>query len=258
VTSSHGKKIFDYLTLHFILTKRMSQLHKERRRRFKKPKLLLALSILILLLPVSNYIGMSMKYNFGWTEPHKLIQYANLPEWILLISSLFSGLGLLFIKRWGWWLFIISSFTFISYNSYSFFTIPSTATKGPLIQTLIVTIALAYFLQKDIFTPYMKLYKRGWRFLKRYRVVTNININDSIYKTENISLGGVFVNWPDCKLKINSEVTVYFELGKEGFMAKAGIATIVPEYGVGIAFRGIDNLFKERLKQALEFTKISA
>jgi hypothetical protein len=229
----------------------MSLLNQERRRRFRKPRLLLGFSILILLLPISNYIGMSMKYNFPLYKPYLLLKFGNLPEWVLLISSIFSGLGLLYIKRWGWWLFILSSFTFISYNSYGFITIPNSATKGPLIQTLIITLALCYFLQKDIFTPYMKLYKRGWRFLKRYPVATNININDKIYKTINISLGGVYVKWTDCKLELNSEVTVYFELGKEGFKSKAGIATIVPGNGVGIAFREIDKLFKERLKKAL-------
>jgi hypothetical protein len=235
----------------------MSLLYKERRRRFRKPVLLLGFSILILLLPISNYIGMSMKYNFNWYEPHFLIKNANLPEWILLISALLSGLGLLFVKRWGWWLFVLSSFTFISYNSYMFLTIPNSATKGPLIQTLLIVAALSYFLRKDIFNPYMKLYKRGWRFLKRYPIYTGININDKIYKTENISLGGAFVKWPDCNLKINTEVTVYFELHKEGFMTKAGIATIVPGYGVGIAFRGVDKFFKERLKRALELKKIT-
>jgi hypothetical protein len=49
-----------------------------------------------------------------------------------------------------------------------FLTIPNSATKGPLIQTLLIVAALSYFLRKDIFNPYMKLYKRGWRFLKRY------------------------------------------------------------------------------------------
>ncbi|MBP7280116.1 MAG: PilZ domain-containing protein [Leptospiraceae bacterium] len=235
----------------------MSLVDKERRRRFRKPGLLLGFSILILLLPVSNYIGMSMKYNFPFYAPYLLLRYGNLPEWILLVSSILSGLGLLFIKRWGWWLFILSSFTFISYNSYGFITIPNSASKGPLIQTLIITAALCYFLQKDIFTPYMKLYKRGWRFLKRYPIVTNVNINDKIYKTENISMGGIFVKWTDCNLKLNSEVTVYFELSKESFKAKAGIATIVPGKGVGIAFREIDNFFKERLKKALLLAKIT-
>ena len=222
----------------------MSLIKNERRKRFRKPRLLLGLAILILLLPISNYIGMSMKYNFPWYAPHLLLKFRNLPEWILLISSILSGLGLLFIKRWGWWLFILSSFTFISYNSYGFISIPHSASKGPLIQTLIITFALCYFLQKDIFTPYMKLYKRGWRFLKRYPIVTNVNINDKIYKTENISMGGIFVKWTDCNLKLNSEVTVYFELSKESFKAKAGIATIVPGKGVGIAFREIHKSYK--------------
>lgn len=229
----------------------MSILQIERRRRLRKPKLLISFSILILLLPVSNYIGMSMKYDFPWYLPYHLIQYANLPEWILLISSFLSGLGLIFIKRWGWWLFILSSFTFILYNSYGFLTIPNSATKGPLIQTFIVTFALAYFLQRDIFIPYLKLYTRGWRLLRRYPIVINININDTIFKTENISLGGIFIKANECNFKINSEVAVYFELAKEGFWTKAGIASITPGYGFAIAFRNTDTLFRDRLKKSI-------
>ncbi|HNN77721.1 MAG TPA: hypothetical protein PKL30_02475, partial [Leptospiraceae bacterium] len=172
--------------------------HLERRARARKPRLLISFSLLILLLPVSNYIGMSMKYNFPWYAPLHLFSNANLPEWILLISSLLSGIGLFYIKRWGWWLFILSSFTFIVYNSFGFITIPESATKGPLIQTFIVTAALAYFLQRDIFIPYMKLYKRGWRLQKRYPICINVNINDTIYKTENISLGGILIKSNEC------------------------------------------------------------
>ncbi|MBK8394733.1 MAG: PilZ domain-containing protein [Leptospiraceae bacterium] len=233
----------------------MDPLNKERRKRFRKPILLLGFSLLILLLPISNYIGMSMKYDFPFYKPYLLLKYGNIPEWILLISSILSGLGLLFIKRWGWWLFIFSSFIFISYNSYGFITIPHSASKGPLIQTIIITFGLFYFLQKDIFTPYMKLYKRGWRFLKRYPIVTDIKINDTIYKTENISLGGVFVKWTDCNLKPNSELAIYFEVSEESFKTKAGIATIVPKQGVGIAFRNVDKHFKERLRKALLFAQ---
>ena len=40
-------------------------------------------------------------------------------------------------------------------------------------------------------------------------------------------------------------------------MTKAGIATIVPEYGVGIAFRGADKHFKERLNTHLNLRRIS-
>ncbi len=194
---------------------------------------------------------MSMKYNFPWYAPLHLFSNANLPEWILLISSLLSGIGLFYIKRWGWWLFILSSFTFIVYNSFGFITIPESATKGPLIQTFIVTAALAYFLQRDIFIPYMKLYKRGWRLQKRYPICINVNINDTIYKTENISLGGILIKSNECNFGLNSEVTVYFELSKEGFLTKSGIASITPGYGFAIAFRNTDRSFKERLKKAL-------
>ncbi|HNN77949.1 MAG TPA: hypothetical protein PKL30_03625, partial [Leptospiraceae bacterium] len=50
---------------------------------------------------------------------------------------------------------------------------------------------------------------------------------------------------------LNSEVTVYFELSKEGFLTKSGIASITPGYGFAIAFRNTDRSFKERLKKAL-------
>lgn len=228
---------------------------QERRHRYNKPFLITLFSSLLLVMLVSNYLGMLIKYDLPFYKIHVLVSRARLAEIILLSSCLLSGIGLFMVTRWGWWVFIFSGFLFIIHNLYWFLKVPATFTPGPVIQTTFIILSLLYFVKVDVFTPYMMINRRGWRRLKRYSVGIYVKINNEIHLLQNLSIGGFYVLWPDCNLTLNQEISVYFKLEGKEFSCRAGVASIVPNHGAGIAFRGTDRTFRSNLRSAIRSYK---
>lgn len=230
---------------------------KERRRRERIPSVLLFFALVILMMPFTNYIGLAYKYQQPPIYVHEIFSRMNISEYVFLFSAFFSGLGLLLIKRWGWWLFVSASGVFLARNLFTFIAHPEYfdrgihAVGGPVVHTLFVFFALVYFLRRDIFMPYLSVHRSGWRFYKRYGIQVPVQIDENRYETENISQGGVFVLCNDCHQPLSSGVRVRFEIAGEDFEFDGGVASRLPEHGIGIAFRNADKRDASRLKRAL-------
>lgn len=193
---------------------------------------------------------MSMKYNTPFYLPTDVIVKLNNAEVIFLIIAFLAGLGLLMIKRWGWYLFVFSSITLFVYNGYFFIKYPQTFSRGPLLHTTIILFAFLYFLQKDIILPYIDRKRKGFRHFRRYPITIPIKVNEEIRDSINISIGGMMVYWSKPKFELNEKVSLDFELGDDKFAYNAGIA-VIQEDRVGIAFRGLEKQDMQRLKKAI-------
>ncbi|MCB1193338.1 MAG: PilZ domain-containing protein [Leptospiraceae bacterium] len=193
-----------------------------------------------------------MKYHEPFYLPHKVFGKINITELIFLITSFLSGLGLLMIRRWGWYLFVVATTAFFIHNGYYFIKYPSTFSKGPLLHSIIVLFAFLYFLQKDIFLPYLDKRRKGFRHAKRYPIQIPVTIQGEIHEAINISIGGISVYWTNIELPLNAEVSLSFEIEGETFKCKGGIVAIQKNNNVGIAFRELDKRTIQRLKRCIK------
>ncbi len=225
----------------------------ERRKRVKRPVSLNVFGLLFLIvLPIYNYLGLAWRHGFEPAQPLLVFQHLNLVELVLLFLPILVGIGMLMVRNWGWWLFLIFSAGIISYDLYVFFSWPVVANAGALIQALLLAGAMFYFLRRDIAAPYMKMYPRGWRFQKRRPISVPVLVNGLRMITRDISPGGLYIKWPDVDLAPGSPVALEFKLGETNFKIAGGIASVTPGHGAGIAFREPTSEVLRELEQAID------
>jgi len=207
----------------------------------------------VLLLPILNLIGLSFKHGIPLYHLFALLSKLEAGEYLFLVSSLLSGIGLLFISRWGWWLFIVSGFVFVTHNLVQITIHPFWFNfRGPLLQTFFVGCALFYFLRRDIFAPYHEMYKRGWRFRRRFDLTLPVLVNGKKLLTGNISAGGLFIPMETVQesYRAGDSVRINITLIDSVYEMEGGIA-VVYEDGLGIAFRGITDTKRNEIEKKL-------
>ncbi|MCB1323835.1 MAG: PilZ domain-containing protein [Spirochaetales bacterium] len=222
----------------------------DRRRRIRRPLSLILVGLLMLALPIINYVNIAFVLHlplhvyeliFGTLEPY---------EMVLLLAPIPVGIGLLLVKRWGWWLFLVFSLAMILYNAVVFAVRPAVENLGALILAVIGLVAMAYVLRPDISAPYMKMYPRGWRGQKRKPISARIRVDGQELEALDASVRGVYVRWSGCDREPGEATRVRLRLGEEDFELDAGIVR-VDRLGAGLAFRNLDSAVERRLQKAL-------
>lgn len=171
-------------------------------------------------------------------------------EIFFLFFPIVVGVGLLLVKKWGWWVFIGYSVLLIGYNSFLFATAHNAWNMGSLVRAILGTAIVIYFARKDISAPYFKMYPRGWRLQKRIPILTEVQVDEKRLKTKDISVRGLYVDWDNCKLELSSEVIMNLQLNDRSLSIKGGIVRIDPA-GIGIAFREITPEIEEFISDSI-------
>lgn len=211
----------------------------DRRRRIRRPPALTLFGLAFLLMPVANYIAVAMHMQLSPMDFMTVFARMNPMELLLLFGAIPVGLGLLLVKKWGWWMFLIYSILLISHNAVVFALQPFAGNLGALLLALFGMSAAAYVLRNDISAPYVKMYPRGWRLQRRKPLVFEIVANDIMRRTKDAHERGVYIEWPDCSLEPGSEVQLAFRLNDNRYDLNGGVVRTDPN-GVGVAFRDMD------------------
>lgn len=220
----------------------------KRRKRISRPFRLIIFGIAFLIFPFLNYFGTVYSHRLHWYEFSLIIKNLKMIEIFLILFSFVVGIGILMVKRWGFRSFVLYSLLLILYNIKIIYYNPVFYNINALIQTLIAFSAIAYFLQKDISAPYFKNYPRGWRFQKRNPIQIDIEINNSLFRTRDISPRGFYVDFPNCIFETEKEVDVRLFIENIELNFKAGVVR-VDENGAGFAFRGLTGVQIKLLKR---------
>ncbi len=204
---------------------------KDRRRRLKRPLLLNIIGVGFIVAPFANLVFNAIYFKM----PLNVVfyKYDALGISLLFVAPLV-GLGILHVKRWGWYTFIVFAVGVLSYNASLLFKHNITYNWIVLIHSFILLVMAGFVLQKDITAPYFAYDKRGFRRAKRERVTKKIEINKHNCETIDISKLGVLVVWPDCPLDPGTEVTIDLKDGSKPITA--GIVRVEGDT-VGLAYR---------------------
>ena len=217
----------------------LRMIRRERRRRVRRPFTLTLFGLAFLAMPVVNYLAIALRLSLHPARPFEVFASLNTFEIVLLFSAIPVGLGLLLVKKWGWWSFLFYALTLIVYNATIFILQPFAGNLGALLLAAFGMLAMAYIMRNDISAPYIKMYPRGWRLEKRKPLVFEIVINDIMRRTKDAHERGVYVEWPNCNLEPGSEVRLSFKLNDNRYDLTGGVVRTDPE-GVGVAFRAMD------------------
>lgn len=170
---------------------------------------------------------------------------------LLLLMAFVVGIGLLSVRRWGWYFFLFYASCLILYNMQVFYLSPKLENFIFLFNSLVGVFAVFYFSKKDISAPYFKMYPRGWRLQMRKPIVVEVEIDNAKFKTTDLSLGGFYILWSDCNYEINQEISFKIFIEDKVHSLKAGIVRL-DENGVGIAFRTLSSAIIKDLENFLK------
>lgn len=211
----------------------------EKRKRLLKPKSLIALGVILLLLPVLNYLAISFRFGIFLLKPVAILRTLTPVEMFLLISPPIIGIGILQVKKIGWWSFLAYAILLVSHNAFrSVGDLKNFYNLNALVEAALAFGALIFIARKDISAPYFKMYPRGWRLQKRKPSVMDVKVDGKIRKTRDVSSSGLYLDWKNCSLKLNEEVTLELDMDKNPMKLKAGVVRIDSD-GAGLAFRGL-------------------
>ncbi|MCB1144545.1 MAG: PilZ domain-containing protein [Leptospiraceae bacterium] len=173
---------------------------------------------------------------------------------ILLVFPVFSGIGLLTVRSWGILLFCTNALLLIIFNMYAIVNYPIQKNWMSLVEVILVTTFSLYILRKDIYIPFGKFSKRGFRYAKRKIIPRKLEIvsKDKKWELETLDLSqrGFRVKIPNCSLGKNSEVLVRIEMNNRKYEVKAGVVRIANPI-VGIAFREMPKELRNLLNKEL-------
>lgn len=229
----------------------MPLIQRWRRRRLSRPWTLLIAGLAFLLIPVVNYVALTMHHGLpliAWQAAlGRLHPYAI----FLLAAPLPIGVGLLLVKRWAWYAFLVYSMLLLLHNLATLLLQPDGYNFAALFGAGLGIALLVFFARQDISAPYLKTYPRGWRFQRRKPVETAVRINDTPLRTRDLSVTGFYSDWPDCPLGANQSVRVALTIGDRTVEMEGGVVRL-DENGVGIAFRRASEEQKALLSQFLQ------
>lgn len=190
-------------------------------------------------MPLVNYVAIAMRTGTAIVDVEAVFARLNAFEIALLFGSIPVAVGLLLVKKWGWWSFLAYAVALIVYNATVFALQPFAGNLGALLLALFGMLAIAYIMRNDISAPYIKMYPRGWRLQKRKPLVFEIVANNIMRRTKDAHERGVYIEWPDCKLEPGAAVSLAFRLNDNRYDLSGGVVRTDPD-GVGVAFRDVD------------------
>lgn len=206
----------------------------DRRKRLKRPLPILVFGLYFLFIPIVNYFSFSYVHNIHWTYPKLILAWMHPSELILLILAIPVGIGLLRVKKWGWYSFLVYAFLFILFDVVALIQKPIAFNLIAFGQTILGFGAVFYFTRENISAPYLKLYPRGWRYEKRTPIQIPVLLNGKECTTRDFSSKGFYVAWSDFLGEPGDAIQVIIS----GTAIEAGIVRIDQD-GLGVAFRNL-------------------
>ena len=184
------------------------------------------------------------------SQLHKIPANLSLGSNLILLLPFLIAIGLIRVKKYGWYAFLIYACIVIIQNIYSITQIFNLQNLTTFFRTFFWIAIAIYFSKKDLSAPYFKMYPRGWRGEKRKPVEIKIKITEKEYLTADLSLSGLFVFYPNCPYILNEEIEIELTFNNSSLKILSGIVRI-DENGIGIAFRNLNKENRAFLKEFL-------
>jgi hypothetical protein len=165
---------------------------------------------------------------------------------IWLITAPFIGIGLLYVHRVSWFIFIAHSVLMLADYFAKWIRIPGYAwiSVGEPYQILllsgniVIVLVIVYIVGRDFRAPYFQVFPHGWRVSKRYPIRHVVTLADARYDITDLSATGCFVAARGIAPELPPGFLVELEADPVQIRCSGEIMRRVPE-GWGVCFRDI-------------------
>lgn len=165
----------------------------------KRPLSIIIIALIYLLQPVGNLLVAAYVHKQPVIGPGGIVNHLIWSDWLILLLFPVVAFGIWKVRKWGWYLFMAFSALLIGYNIYvHLYLNPNYSTKMVVGFIVGITIVVALFLRKHVYSPYFNPRMRWWEVAERFRVQLDIQIKTSdqgafTCPTVDISQSGCFV-----------------------------------------------------------------
>ncbi|MCR9142928.1 MAG: PilZ domain-containing protein [bacterium] len=223
----------------------------ERRKRLRRPLWLVVFGVGLILIPVINYIAAAFAQDLPLHFYQVIFRNFGPVAVGIMLLSVVAGVGLLRIKKWGWWLALFTAIAMTAHNLAVLVQSQAYYNLSALVLTVFAISLLLYFTRKDISAPYLKMYPRGFRFQKRTPVRIEIKINGAKHQTTDLSEHGLYAEPTVDADAIGRECTVEVSNGA-GTLQLAAVVVRRDDNGAGFAFRNLNRAQKLQLRKIIQ------
>lgn len=177
---------------------------------------------------------------------------------IWLLTAPIVGIGLYFVHKASWYVFLAHSALILVDYVIKWSTIPTyywMSVRG-LHQILLFTgnlalvVVIGYILQRDFRSPYFQVLPRGWRTSRRVQIRYHIELNHRRCNINDLSDSGCFVAEPGLQVQVGEKVDISFQADTVPVACQGQIMRRTPD-GYGVRFIGVKRKTKRDIRQLI-------
>ncbi len=217
-----------------------------------------------LITPLVSYIATAYKLELPLLDAKAILASFDKLNIALNLMGFLVGIGILGVKKWGYFIFLAFNSALIIHGFYLLFQFNGIETdvmsKERLILNLIITVLpfflILYFLNSEISTPYLTLLPRGFRKKWRTEIPLKGTLIDSLGNKLNVTT--LDVSPTGCLAVVDGYISdeddfaLTFDIEKEWKVAASVIRIQGENVGLRFNYTGTGDERKKELKKYLE------
>jgi len=225
----------------------------------KRPLLHYLISLAYILAPIVNILLLILVARIRLSDILlRLFQGYGYLAGIWLLTAPVVGIGLYFVHKASWYLFLAHSALILVDYVIKWVTIPTYywMSVGGVHQLLLFTgnlalvVVIGFIIHKDFRSPYFQVLPRGWRTSRRVLIRHFIQLNDRRCNITDLSDGGCFVAEPGLPLSVGEKVAVSFQADALPIACKGEVMRSTPD-GYGVRFIALAHTRKRDIRQLI-------
>jgi hypothetical protein len=177
---------------------------------------------------------------------------------IWLLTAPIVGIGLYFVHRVSWYIFLgHSSLILIDYvlkwvriPGYYWLSVRGVHQILLFTGNLALVVVIGYIIQKDFRAPYFQVLPRGWRTSRRVPIRHYIDVDGARASITDLSVSGCFVSEPEMKIDVGEKVRIRFEADLLQVECRGEVMRRTPT-GYGIRFLGLSTREKRDIRRMI-------
>lgn len=225
----------------------------------KRPLIHYVISLGYILAPIINILLLIFIARIRLADIlHRLFQGYGYLAAIWLLTAPIVGIGLYFVHKASWYIFLAHSVLILADYAIKWLTIPTyywMSVRG-LHQILLFTgnlalvLIIGYILQRDFRSPYFQVLPRGWRTSRRVLIRFRIKLNNRDSNITDLSDSGCFVAEPKLPVQVGERVNINFMADKLSVACQGQIMRSTPD-GYGVRFIGLKRAIKRDIRHLI-------
>jgi len=225
----------------------------------KRPLIHYVISLGYILAPIVNIMLLIFAARIGLGDIlDRLFNGYGTLAGIWLITAPIVGIGLYFVHKISWYIFLAhSSLILIDYilkwvriPAYYWLSIKGFHQILLFTGNLALVIVIGYIIQKDFRAPYFQVLPRGWRTSRRVPIRHFIQLNGQRSAITDLSITGCFAAEPGRKLKVGEKVSIEFEADTLQVQCGGDVMRKTPD-GYGIRFLSLPGRIKRDIRHMI-------